>query len=147
MSLFLQQFFSRVERPWILSFFKMPTSNFPLALATLIAVYKVAQVSCGDQCFNIDEIQQSAYFPCNPSVPTSSCCQSDWICLSNGLCEPANNPHPDPVTWTGFCTDPLWGNTTACPKICENDITGTYSPGGQEQNFDSNSEEWLIVLY
>lgn len=125
----------------------MSTSVFPLALATLIAVYSVVEVSCGDQCFNIDEIQEQTFFPCNPSAPISSCCQSGWNCLSNGLCEPGDNTHPNPTSWTGFCTDPLWGNTTACPKICQNNLTGTYSPRGRGRNFDLKSKGWLIVLY
>lgn len=124
---------------------KMPTSIVSLALTSLIAVYNVAQVSCGDQCFNIDEIQQPEYFPCSPSAPTSNCCQSDWICLSNGLCEPDNNPRPNPVVWTGLCTDPYWGNTTACAKICQNNLTGTYSSGSGVRDSDLESKEWLTL--
>ncbi|CAD6577659.1 MAG: hypothetical protein ASARMPREDX12_008444 [Alectoria sarmentosa] len=125
----------------------MPNPVFRSALATLIAVYSVALASNGDQCFNIDEIQQPEYFPCDPSAPTSNCCQSGWICLSNGVCEPANNPHPDPVVWTGFCTGSLWDNTTACPKICQNNLTGTYNSEGREQILDLKSKGWLIMIY
>lgn len=122
---------------------KMPTSVFPLALATLIALYNVAQVSCGDQCFNIDQLQEPQFHPCNPSASASNCCLSDWTCLSNGLCELGDNNEPVPQLYTGFCTDPSWGNRTACPKICENNVTGTYSPGGRERSPDLMLNQWL----
>lgn len=125
----------------------MPTSTFLLTISILIAVHNVAHVFCGDQCFNIDQIQELGYYPCSPAASTSNCCQPGWLCLSNGLCEPNNNVHRNPVTWTGYCTDPLWDNTTACPKICQNNVTGTYSSGGQERSFDLKSEERLTVLY
>ncbi|KAM0803338.1 hypothetical protein BDR22DRAFT_886712 [Usnea florida] len=101
----------------------MPTSTFLLSISILIAVHNVAQVFCGDQCFNIDQIQEQGYYPCDPSASTSNCCQPGWLCLSNGLCEPNNDFNRNPVTWTGFCTDPQWDNTTACPKVCQNNVT------------------------
>ena len=124
----------------------MPSSTFLLTISILIAVHNVGHVSCSDQCFNIDQIQEQGYYPCNPSASTSNCCQPGWLCLSNGLCEPNNNFNRNPVTWTGFCTDPLWDNTTVCPKICQNNVTGTYSSGGQERSFDLKSKERLTAL-
>ena len=125
----------------------MPTSTVLLSISILIAVHNVAQVFCGDQCFNIDQIQEQGYYPCDPSASTSNCCQPGWLCLSNGLCEPNNDFNRNPVTWTGFCTDPQWDNTTACPKVCQNNVTGTYTSGGQGRNFDLESKERLIRLY
>lgn len=113
----------------------MPISAFPLAIATLIAVYHAAQVLCGNQCFSVDQIQQQGYYPCSPSASTSNCCQAGWVCLSNGLCAGRADVGYHPLLWTGFCTDFLWDNTTACPKICQNNLTGTYAL--EPESYDS----------
>ena len=105
--------------------------QIPLAYVTLIVVYYIPRVSCGHQCFTIDQVQVfndtgADYLPCNSAASISNCCPEGWICLSNGLCEASGNSSPNhglTSLYTGFCTDPFWSNGTVCPKICNNNAT------------------------
>ena len=121
----------------------MPLVTFPLALATLIATYNVAYVWCGDQCFNIDQVQAGDNFPCEPSASSSNCCSPNDICLSNGLCQPTiPNSKYFTQLYTGYCTDPLFTNETICPKICNNNPNSMYGSGGGERAIIT---KWIIV--
>ena len=105
--------------------------QIPLAYVTLIVVYYILRVSCGYQCFTIDQIQvfndsMANHVPCDSAASISNCCPEGWICLSNGLCEPSGTSNPNhglSSLYTGYCTDPFWSNGTVCPKICNNNAT------------------------
>ncbi|MCJ1386797.1 hypothetical protein MMC17_009924 [Xylographa soralifera] len=62
---------------------------------------------------------QSDSLACSPDEANSMCCETDDICLSNGLCQPAN----DTGVFTQYhffgCTDPTW-NAPECHTQCQN---------------------------
>ncbi|KAM0803486.1 hypothetical protein BDR22DRAFT_886324 [Usnea florida] len=118
----------------------MRSPSFPIAL---IAAYNAAQVWCGDQCFDINQVQQDN-LPCAPSASVSSCCGPGWTCLSNGLCTTNNKTLNTGLTelYAGLCTDPLWENEKTCPKICYNNVTSGIKGNGVTACGDGNFCCW-----
>ena len=78
----------------------------------------------GGACYDSDGIQNNDSFPCDSEAETTFCCAAGYICLSNGLCQPASNlsAYITPY-FTSDCTDYSWNSPSACPEICNNNKT------------------------
>lgn len=85
-------------------------------------------------CFDTRMYQYTAgdyRFPCNSTAVAngqhSSCCASNDMCLTNGLCKEKGKEHEGTnLYWSNGCTDPNF-NDPACPRYCMK--PGTYACG------------------
>ncbi|KAM0794922.1 hypothetical protein BDR22DRAFT_638439 [Usnea florida] len=66
-------------------------SLFINSMTVSLTFVAVTAAPNGGGCYDSDGNQGTDTFPCDSEAETSFCCVAGYICLSNGLCQPASN--------------------------------------------------------
>ncbi|KAH8425080.1 uncharacterized protein LDX57_002828 [Aspergillus melleus] len=91
--------------------------------ALLCWVSLTLSVLATQPCYNLDGTQAKADVPC-PDGETSNCCNTNDVCMSNGLCYLQGKRGLG--LSRGSCTDRSWG--AKCYSPCSNDNRNTGIP-------------------